>query len=230
MKKTVRRARALLGASLMAMALAAACESSGTASTPAATVRLERRGELLAAGEARELAVSAYDASGRELRDRGVTWASSRPDVVSVDETGLATARREGFATLTATVDGRRAEMAVEVNAHPFGECAAKPAAAGGRIHAGELVADDCRGDQGMPVDVYRVDISTTRTVSLAARSAEFGTDLRVWDARSGETILGTPAGGPEARIKRSLMAGRYYVAVSGHQDGDAGRYELILD
>ncbi len=52
-------------------------------------------------------------ASGDTLRGRQVSWVSSDPDIIEVSPGGLATARAEGPATITATIEGRSATSVV---------------------------------------------------------------------------------------------------------------------
>ena len=54
-------------------------------------------------GETRNLQATALDRSGNELV-RTVAWSSTKPDVVSVDVTGRATALAPGIAKVTASV------------------------------------------------------------------------------------------------------------------------------
>jgi uncharacterized protein YjdB len=54
-------------------------------------------------GQTGTLHAAALDRFGNEL-PRMVDWSSSKPDVVSIDATGLATALAPGLAMITATV------------------------------------------------------------------------------------------------------------------------------
>jgi len=50
-----------------------------------------------------KLAATARDANGNILSGRRVAWVSQRPDVATVDTSGLVTALSEGATTVTAT-------------------------------------------------------------------------------------------------------------------------------
>lgn len=56
-------------------------------------------------GETVQLTATTLDAEGNVLTGLDVTWASSDPSIVEVDEDGVATRRAPGTATITATAD-----------------------------------------------------------------------------------------------------------------------------
>jgi uncharacterized protein YjdB len=55
-------------------------------------------------GDTRQFSATAHDAAGNELHDRTFDWTTSDPDVVEVDDAGLATATGEGTAEIVAAV------------------------------------------------------------------------------------------------------------------------------
>jgi uncharacterized protein YjdB len=66
-------------------------------------------------GDTRQLGVRAYAADGAEIVGRPVGWTSDDESVATVTAAGTLTAREFGTATITATVEGVTAQIAVDV-------------------------------------------------------------------------------------------------------------------
>lgn len=66
-------------------------------------------------GQTLQLSATAYDAKGAAMSGRVVTWTSSSEAIATVDANGLVTGVTPGDATITATVDGVNASVAVTV-------------------------------------------------------------------------------------------------------------------
>lgn len=60
--------------------------------------------------ETLQLTHRAENLEGNEIASEAITWSSSRPEVISVNETGLVTALADGTSEITATVDGVASE------------------------------------------------------------------------------------------------------------------------
>jgi Tol biopolymer transport system component len=73
----------------------------------------------LEAGEARTVTVRLEDRLGRELTDRRVTWASSNQIKIFVTDEGKVYALDVGSATITATSEGKSAELQVVAMPRP---------------------------------------------------------------------------------------------------------------
>jgi hypothetical protein len=71
----------------------------------------------LVQGTTRQLTGRAFAADDSELMDRFVEWTSSDHAVAVVSVTGLVEARGPGFASITATVEGKTASVQVDVPA-----------------------------------------------------------------------------------------------------------------
>jgi serine/threonine-protein kinase len=72
----------------------------------------------LEAGQSATLALQLWTADGRPIREqRESRWSSSAPNVVGVASDGTISGLRLGRATVTATVDGKRATATIEVRA-----------------------------------------------------------------------------------------------------------------
>jgi alpha-tubulin suppressor-like RCC1 family protein len=97
--------------------LAACKDSSDPEANVVATVEVTPAAATLAvAGETRQLAASAKNARGETIGGVTITWRSQDTSVVSVDPTGLVTARGSGTAAITASVSyvGGRAMLTVD--------------------------------------------------------------------------------------------------------------------
>jgi hypothetical protein len=86
------------------------------AAAQVARVEVQPDRATLIAGNQLLFKAVARDASGKELPGRRVRWQAVPADGIVVDSTGVATAFRDGPATLTATVDGvtGTAELVIE--------------------------------------------------------------------------------------------------------------------
>ena len=82
---------------------------------PVATVLLGAVSRTLTDGESVQLAASTRDDKGAALDGRPVNWNSSNPAVVEVSPTGLAVAKSDGSATITATSEGKSATVDLTV-------------------------------------------------------------------------------------------------------------------
>lgn len=94
-----------------------ACSGGGKVEETTAVTRVEisPAEASLEVGEELPLEVRAFSARGGEVSGFDVAFASSAPDLVSVDEEGVVRALRPGAATITATVSGRSGTMEVVV-------------------------------------------------------------------------------------------------------------------
>ena len=86
------------------------------AQAPVAWIELDVGTELaMSAGRTRDLRVIAYDADGEVVTARPVTWSTSARTIATVNDAGRLTAHADGGAIITATVEGKTAELAVTV-------------------------------------------------------------------------------------------------------------------
>lgn len=102
-------------------------------------------------GATTQLNVRMFAADDTELFDRPVTWSSSSPAVASVDANGLVLAREFGTATVTATVEGESAQVAIDVRSpveQVFVTASAPGVAVGDEVQATAFL----RGANGVPV------------------------------------------------------------------------------
>jgi uncharacterized protein YjdB len=72
----------------------------------------------------------AYDASGAQLSGRAVTWATSAPQVATVDASGNVTAVTAGTAIVTGTCEGKTASATITVTVIPVAAVTVTPGSA----------------------------------------------------------------------------------------------------
>jgi hypothetical protein len=114
----MNRSRWHLAASIL-FAVLAACGDAPSTPDPVASLSISPAQPVVMRGDTLRVAAVAYDASGKVLGGRAVTWSSSAPDIVSVSATGLLTGVGRGAATLTATSEGLSLAVPVTVAAAP---------------------------------------------------------------------------------------------------------------
>ena len=124
---SVVRHAGLWGASLVFVMGAVACSSDSPSSPPASpssgtgsttptvvTVAVSGPGLLEQQGATGQFVAKATLTNGAvEDRTSSATWLSDNTNVASVSSTGLVTARGEGSATISATVSGQAARLAL---------------------------------------------------------------------------------------------------------------------
>jgi len=82
---------------------------------PAASVVIEGRADPLTAGGVVTLKAVVKDAKGSVLPGRDITWTSSAVKIATVNAQGVVAAKAAGEATISATVEGKRAEVRLTV-------------------------------------------------------------------------------------------------------------------
>ncbi len=80
-----------------------------------ARVQVSPQALLLQVGQTRQYTARAFDAAGRELSGRKVTWGTSPNGVAAIDDSGLLRALAVGYSDVTATVEGRTWAVALTV-------------------------------------------------------------------------------------------------------------------
>jgi len=120
--------------------ITAECEGKSATATvtvqpvPVAAVTIEGGSEPLTVGGTAALKAIAKDARGAVLVGREASWVSSAPKVLPVNAQGVVTARSAGEATISATIEGKKAERRLTVTA------AAPVAAAAAAVAATEVM------------------------------------------------------------------------------------------
>ncbi len=120
--------RALLRLTLLAAStlFLAACNSDSSTTPPSVTqpvvaaISVDSASLALYAGLARQITTTTKDSDGNVLTGRAITWTSSDETVATVSSSGIITSVHFGTATITASVDGKSATIAVKVKHDPI--------------------------------------------------------------------------------------------------------------
>jgi uncharacterized protein YjdB len=161
---------------------------------PVATIEVTPATLSLGVGEAGQLVVVLRDANGVELNDRVVSWTTSDDGVAIVSSTGLVLARARGSAVVTATSEGKKATVAVDVHDVAVASVAILPSSAtigiGGSV---QLVAVP-RDAAGNPLPGRTVDWTTDAPTIATVSSSGFVSGLAGGVARITATSEGKSA------------------------------------
>jgi TolB protein len=82
---------------------------------PVDRIAVSPTGIVLELGKTRQLVAFVFDAAGKQLTDRVVTWHTDSPAVTTVSAAGLIAAAGPGYATIIATSEGKTFSVAVTV-------------------------------------------------------------------------------------------------------------------
>ena len=170
---------------------------------------------LVFVGDTARLSARAEDAAGHEIEGREVVWASSDTAVASVGSAGLVTARRDGEATVSATVDGVSGTAEVTV-AREVSGVAVAPAAdtlafVGDTVRLAARVEDAA----GHVIEGREVRWASSDTAVAAVDSAGLVTAGHDGDATVSATVEGVSGAAAMAvvlsgRMDRSVLAALY--------------------
>jgi len=88
---------AVLGA-VFALGLSTACDDGGLTpiELPVATIEVVEDCAIMAAGQSCQIVVNAFDPEGRQIDNPIFRWATTTPNVLTVSDSGLVTARAPG--------------------------------------------------------------------------------------------------------------------------------------
>jgi trimeric autotransporter adhesin len=143
----------------------------------------------------------AYDASGNTLPGRTVVWASSAPQVATVDSKGKVTGVAAGTATITGTIEGRTASSVITVGVIPVATVAVTPGSAAinvGQSAALTAVTTDANGNT-----------LTGRTITWASANTAVAT------VSASGLVTGVGAGTTTIRATSEGKTGTAQVAVT---------------
>ena len=162
-------------------------------------VELNKTSVSLKAGETEQLTATV---TPDNATDKTVTWTSSKPTVVAVDENGKITAVAPGTATITATAGDKSATCTVTV---------AKEA----------QIIKDPKKYPGVPKDYAKVDPVVTTVNSDGTKNMLVMFSISDSDVKNfrGARITFKRADGKT--FSRSLILGKYYTDVTYVKDGD---------
>ncbi len=136
-------------------------------------------------GEAHQFVVTAADSFGNAISDPAATWSSTDTSVVSVNTSGLATARKNGRASLVATVDDSSGYASVQV-----GQVAVKLAFLIPDVWIPELPPFWFRDTPaGEPIDP---EVAVQDSLGNTVTGFTGNVTLRIWSGPPGGALLGT--------------------------------------
>lgn len=109
--------RLALAAIVVSQLACAADATSGTGDTPkvVSSVTLSATTPTITVGNTLQLIATPREANGTAIPGKPATWTTSAPTIATVSNSGLVTGVSAGSATITATIDGKSAEAAVQV-------------------------------------------------------------------------------------------------------------------
>ncbi len=203
----------------------------GTASvvvrTPVAAVVITPRTVALEVGKApTQLSAVPRDGAGNALTGRPVQWTSSAPTVASVSQTGLVTAVAPGTATVSALSEGVTGTSTITVTQDP---CTVIRALTYGQVVSGTLVAEDCKLSDNTATQAYEFTLPVAAKVEIQMTSTALDSYVFLTDATF--KVLAEDddgGGGRNARIIRTLPAGRYLVIANTYDANTFGAFQLV--
>lgn len=179
----------------------------GTQPAPAivTTVSVAPAALDLVVGGTQQAAASAFDAEGSAVSGRTVTWASADAGIASVSASGVVSGLAEGTTTVTATIDGVAAELAVRVTPPAPAPTAIVTSAKTLALSAGATsdVTATVRDQTGAPMSGYNITW-TTANAAVATVSATG----RITAVNNGTTTITASAAGLTAKVTVTVTGG----------------------
>ncbi len=196
--------------------------------TPVASVAVTPSTASLVIGRApAQLTAVPRDGAGAPLAGRPVQWNSSAPAVATVSQTGLVTAVTPGSTTITATSEGATGSATVQVTQDP---CAVVRPIPFGQTIAGTLSAADCKLGDNTVTQAFEFTLTAPTKVEILMTSTAVDAYLFLTDATLKVIEEDDDGGaGTNARILRTLPAGRYVVLANTYDANSFGAYQLAV-
>ncbi len=174
-----------------------------------------------------QLSAEPRNANGAALAGRAVTWNSSAPTIATVSATGLVSAVAPGSVIISAASEGVTGTSNITVAPNP---CSVVRAVTLGQTVSGTFTANDCKLSDSTAIQRYGFTLTARTKVEILMSSTALDsylfladTDLNVID----EDDDGD--GGSNARIMRTLPAGRYEIITNAYSPNTYGAYQLTL-
>lgn len=138
---------------------------------PVVAVRVSPMSRDLTVGQTAQFTAEPLDAQGAVLTGRAVAWSSSRPNVASVNGSGIVTALSTGSAVITATIESKSGVAAITVSPAPVASVAVSPSSA--TLVVGQTVELEAqpRDASGQPLGGRAVTWSSNRSEVAAVTS-----------------------------------------------------------
>lgn len=196
--------------------------------TPVASVTVTPPLTTVNLGDASvQLVATPRDGAGNALTNRTIVWTSAAPAVATVSPLGVVTAVAPGNATITATSEGVSGTAAIQVNNNP---CSIVRPIAVGQTATGMLTPTDCKLSDSTAIQRYGFTLPSRTTVEILMTSTAVDPYLFLTDDELNVLNEDDDGGaGLNARILRTLPAGRYEVLTNTFAAGSFGAYQLTL-
>jgi hypothetical protein len=174
-----------------------------------------------------QLAAAPRNAAGAALAGRTVTWSSSAPTIASVSAAGLVAAVAPGTATISATSEGVVGTAAITIAPDPCSVVRTLPI---GQTVAGTFTANDCVLSDTTALQRYAFTLTTRTKVEILMSSATLDSYLFLVDSARNVIVEDDDGDtGRNARIMRTLPAGRYEIIANVFEPRTYGAYQLTL-
>jgi hypothetical protein len=105
-------------------------KSSSSTSTAVPTINVPPKTASIAPGQAQAFSATAQDSSGNTLTSVIFAWASSAPNIASIDSTGVSLGRSQGTTQITASASGVTSAPATLTVAQPIASITISPGTA----------------------------------------------------------------------------------------------------
>jgi uncharacterized protein YjdB len=183
--------------------------------------------EITVGGTSLQLAAEPRSSTGDPVTGRTVTWSSSTPAVATVSANGLVTAVAPGSATISASIGDVTGSAAITVRPDP---CSVLRTVQLGATVNGRLEQSDCRLDDNTAIQFFEFTLTTETAVEILMNSTEVDPYLFLADPSLNVIDQDDDGGdGLNARILRTLPAGRWIVVTNTFAAGTFGSYELVV-
>lgn len=189
-------------------------DSGDTGASPWLAVQAAPDGLVVSPGATWSLSLAAQAESGT-WTELDATWTSDQPELVSVDDSDVATAIAEGTVTLTGTAEGLSASATVEVRADGVLVLTVLDASTGEILPGATVVIDD--GDRVQDEDgdgLVSIDVTTSAGLAVTVTLRDY-VPVTVWNTvgrslrvpLTPESALDAPRGALSGGVDLSAIA-----------------------
>ncbi len=178
-------------------------------------------------GTPAQLTAAPRDPAGNALTGRTVQWSSGSPSVASVSSTGLVTGVGPGTALISATSEGTSGTANITVTQNP---CSVIRPIAVGETANGTLATTDCKLSDSTATQRYEFTLTAPTKMEITMNSGAFDAYLFLTDASLNVITEDDDSGpGTNARILRTMPAGRYFVIANSYDANRFGTFQITV-
>jgi len=183
--------------------------------------------QLFVGGAAVQLSASPRTGTGVVLTGRTLTWSSNNTSIAAVSQTGLVTAVAPGSAIVSATSEGVSGTTSVQVLVNP---CNVIQPFVFGQTVTALLANTDCRLSDNTAFQRFEFTLTTRTKIEVLMSSSAVDSYVYLLNA-AGDVIDedDDSGGGANARLLRTLPAGRYFVLANTYNAGEVGAFQLAV-